>query len=65
MKVASAADNAVIGNAEEVAVQLTERFDPEDCVMAWFDFFNHDSERVVRNMEAFMQKVVPQVAGLQ
>ena len=65
MKVASAADNAVIGNAEEVAVQLTERFDPEDCVMAWFDFFNHDSERVVRNMEAFMQKVAPQVAGLQ
>ena len=65
MKVASAADNAVIGNAEEVAQQLAERFDPEDCVMAWFDFFNHDSERVVRNMEAFMQKVAPQVAGLQ
>jgi hypothetical protein len=48
-----------------VAQQLAERFDPEDCVMAWFDFFNHDSERVVRNMEAFMQKVAPQVAGLQ
>ena len=65
MKVANAADNAVIGNAEEVAQQLAERFDPEDCVMAWFDFFNHDSERVVRNMEAFMQKVAPQVAGVQ
>jgi alkanesulfonate monooxygenase SsuD/methylene tetrahydromethanopterin reductase-like flavin-dependent oxidoreductase (luciferase family) len=65
MKVANAADNAVIGNAEEVAQQLAERFDPKDCVMAWFDFFNHDSERVVRNMEAFMQKVAPQVAGLQ
>jgi alkanesulfonate monooxygenase SsuD/methylene tetrahydromethanopterin reductase-like flavin-dependent oxidoreductase (luciferase family) len=65
MKVASAADNAVIGNADEVAQQLAECFDSKDCVMAWFDFFNHDSERVVRNMEAFMQKVAPQVAGLQ
>lgn len=65
MKVASAADNAVIGNADEVAQQLAEGFDSKDCVMAWFDFFNHDSERVVRNMEAFMQKVAPQVAGLQ
>ena len=65
MKVASAADNAVIGNADEVAQQLAEGFDSKDCVMAWFDFFNHDSERVVRNMEAFTQKVAPQVAGLQ
>ena len=65
MKVASAADNAVIGNAEEVAAQLTERFDPEDCVMAWFDFFNHDSERVVRNMDAFMNKVAPRVEALK
>lgn len=65
LKVASAADNAVIGNAEEVAQQLAGRFDPEDCVMAWFDFFNHDSERVVRNMEAFMQKVAPRVEALQ
>ena len=65
MKVANAADNAVIGNAEEVAGQLAERFDSEDCVMAWFDFFNHDSPRVVRNMEVFMSKVVPQVEALQ
>ena len=65
MKVANAADNAVIGNAEEVAQQLAERFDPEDCVMAWFDFFNHDSERVVRNMDAFMTRVAPRVAALQ
>jgi len=33
--------------------------------MAWFDFFNHDSPRVVRNMEMFMSKVVPQVEVLQ
>ena len=61
MKVSKAADNAVIGNPEDVARQICERFHPEDCVMTWFDFFNHDSERVIRNMEAFMKKVVPRI----
>ena len=58
-KVERATDNAVIGNAEEVAAQILERFHPEDRLMCWFDFFNHDSPRVVRSMEAFMQKVQP------
>ena len=61
MKVSKAADNSVIGNVEEVAQQIAERFHPDDCIMAWFDFFNHDSPRVIRNMEAFMNKVVPRV----
>jgi len=64
MKVSKAADNSVIGNVEEVAQQIAERFHPDDCVMAWFDFFNHDSPRVIRNMEAFMNKVVPRVEEL-
>jgi len=64
MKVSKAADNSVIGNVEAVAQQIADRFNPEDCVMAWFDFFNHDSPRVIRNMEAFMNKVVPRVKEL-
>ena len=28
-----------------------------------FDFFNHDSDRVMRNMTAFMTKVAPRVNG--
>ncbi len=64
MKVSKAADNSVIGNVEEVAQQIVERFHPDDCIMAWFDFFNHDSPRVIRNMEAFMNKVVPRVEEL-
>jgi hypothetical protein len=59
-KVSGAAENAVIGNSDEVAQQLT-RYDPEDRLMLWFDFFNHDSPRVIRNMEAFMQKVAPKL----
>ena len=64
MKVSKAADNSVIGNVEEVANQIAERFHQDDCIMAWFDFFNHDSPRVIRNMDAFMSKVVPRVKEL-
>src|SRR5690606_10556160 len=55
-KVQSAANNALIGNAEDVALQIRERFHPQDRLMLWFDFFNHDSERVIRNMRAFRER---------
>ena len=56
-----AAQNAVIGDAPAVARQLRERYHAEDGLMLWFDFFNHDSARVIENMQAFMAKVVPLV----
>ena len=58
-KVARAANNAVIGNAQDVAAQIRERFHPDDRLMLWFDFFNHDADRVIANMTAFQDKVVP------
>tara|TARA_B100001758_G_C18393062_1_gene604141 strand:+ start:1 stop:1242 length:1242 start_codon:yes stop_codon:yes gene_type:complete len=62
-KVERATDNAVIGNVQEVAQQIIQRFNKNDKLMCWFDFFNHDSERVQRNMKAFMNDVVPIVNG--
>ena len=62
-KVERAADNAVIGNAEEIASQINQRFDPNDRLMLWFDFFRHDSARVCRDIHAFMERVVPLVNG--
>ena len=61
MAAQNAAQNALIGNIEDVAQQLIERFHPQDRVMAWFDFFNHDSNRVCRDMTAYMEQVVPLV----
>ena len=58
-----AANNALIGNPDEVAAQVRERFHADDRLMLWFDFFNHDSARVIRNMRAFMEKVAPQVGA--
>jgi len=62
-KIDRATDNAVIGSAQSVSEQIAQRFDPEDRLMCWFDFFNHDSERVMRDMTAFMTKVAPGVNG--
>jgi alkanesulfonate monooxygenase SsuD/methylene tetrahydromethanopterin reductase-like flavin-dependent oxidoreductase (luciferase family) len=57
-KVARAANNAVIGNAQDVAAQIRERFHPDDRLMLWFDFFNHDADRVISNMRHFQERVV-------
>ena len=62
-KIDRATDNAVIGSVQSVSDQISQRFDPEDRLMCWFDFFNHDSERVMRDMTAFMTKVAPEVNG--
>ncbi|HJW31881.1 MAG TPA: LLM class flavin-dependent oxidoreductase [Holophagaceae bacterium] len=62
-KVEGAADNALIGNPEDVARQILDRFHPDDRLMLWFDFFDHDCDRVIRGMEAFMAEVAPRIEG--
>ncbi|HEU4952724.1 MAG TPA: LLM class flavin-dependent oxidoreductase [Holophagaceae bacterium] len=63
-KVEGAADNALIGNPDDVAQQILDRFHPEDRLMLWFDFFDHDCARVIRGMEAFMADVAPRVRAV-
>jgi alkanesulfonate monooxygenase SsuD/methylene tetrahydromethanopterin reductase-like flavin-dependent oxidoreductase (luciferase family) len=58
-RVQQAADNALVGNPRQVAAQIRERFHPEDRLMLWFDFFNHDSAAVIRALESFQAEVVP------
>jgi alkanesulfonate monooxygenase SsuD/methylene tetrahydromethanopterin reductase-like flavin-dependent oxidoreductase (luciferase family) len=62
-KVRRATSNALIGDAEAIAAQMRERFHPEDRLMLWFDFNNHDSKRVMKNMDALMTRVAPQFAA--
>ncbi|HEV7921235.1 MAG TPA: LLM class flavin-dependent oxidoreductase [Thermoanaerobaculia bacterium] len=59
-KVRRATNNALIGDAEAIARQMGDRFHPDDRLMLWFDFNNHDSKRVMANMEAFLTLVAPQ-----
>lgn len=58
-KVRRATDNALVGDAPAVIEQMRQRFHPDDRLMLWFDFNNHDSKRVMRNMEAFMRAAAP------
>ena len=61
-KVRRATDNALVGDAAMIAKQVAERFDPEDRLMLWFDFNNHDSKRVMKNMDDFMTNVAPTIS---
>jgi alkanesulfonate monooxygenase SsuD/methylene tetrahydromethanopterin reductase-like flavin-dependent oxidoreductase (luciferase family) len=61
-KVRRATNNALVGDAETIAAQMQERFDPADRLMLWFDFNNHDSQRVMKNMSDFMNKVASRFA---
>ncbi len=60
-KVRRAENNALIGDAPAIARQIRERFHPEDRLMLWFDFNNHDSKRVMINMSDFIERVVPRL----
>ena len=60
-KVRRATNNALVGDAAAIVKQAKERFHPDDRLMLWFDFNNHDSKRVMKNMTDFMTKVAPNI----
>lgn len=62
-KIANAVENAVYGNPKDVAQQIQARFHPEDRLMLWFDFNNHDSQAVMRSMQVFWEQVRPHIHG--
>ncbi len=58
-KVESAVENTIFGTPEEVRRKLADKYHPEDRLMLWFDFNNHDTERVEAAMKLFFEKVAP------
>jgi alkanesulfonate monooxygenase SsuD/methylene tetrahydromethanopterin reductase-like flavin-dependent oxidoreductase (luciferase family) len=62
-KVRRATNNALIGDGNAIAKQMRERFHPDDRLMLWFDFNNHDSKQVMQNMDTFMTTVAPSFSG--
>lgn len=63
VKLAMAVDNALAGHPDTIVTQLKERFHPEDRLMLWFDFNNHNGQFVESSMRSFMEKVAPQFKG--
>lgn len=60
-KVAQAVGNAIYGSPKEIAQQIKSKYHPEDRLMLWFDFNNHDNEDIKNSMRVFMEQVAPQL----
>lgn len=56
-KVRNAVNNALVGDSAKIREEVKKRFHPEDRLMLWFDFNNHDNDDVRRSMKAFMEEV--------
>ena len=60
-KVEKAVNNALVGTPDQIAAQIREKYHPQDRLMLWFDFNNHDSSDVEKTMHRFMDEVRPQL----
>lgn len=60
-KVEQAVNNAIYGTPEQVAQQLRQKYHPDDRLLLWFDFNNHDNEDVKSMMQLFMEDVAPRL----
>lgn len=58
-RLAQSTSNAVIGNPADVAEQLFTRFDRDDRLMLWFDFFRPSGDAVLEEMAVFADQVRP------
>jgi alkanesulfonate monooxygenase SsuD/methylene tetrahydromethanopterin reductase-like flavin-dependent oxidoreductase (luciferase family) len=62
-KVDQAVGNALAGSPQTVIRQIKEKYHPEDRLMLWFDFNNHDNEAVKQSMRVFMEQVAAELKG--
>lgn len=60
-KVQDAVSNTLAGDPEELVQQIKEKYHPDDRLMLWFDFNNHDNEAVKKSMKLFFEKVQPKL----
>jgi alkanesulfonate monooxygenase SsuD/methylene tetrahydromethanopterin reductase-like flavin-dependent oxidoreductase (luciferase family) len=60
-KVDQAVSNTLAGSPEVLAEAIRAKYHPEDRLMLWFDFNNHDNEAVKESMRVFMEKVAPRL----
>lgn len=58
-KVQSAVENTMAGSPQELVDKLKEKYHPQDKLMLWFDFNNHDNDSVKGAMRVFMEKIAP------
>lgn len=62
-KIDEAVANTIAGDPQEVLKHIREKYHPEDRLMAWFDFNNHDNDELKSSMRIFMEQVAPSLGG--
>lgn len=62
-KVEQAVQNTLAGSPKVLAEKIKEKYHPDDRLMLWFDFNNHDNEDLKKSMRTFVEKVAPIVNG--
>jgi alkanesulfonate monooxygenase SsuD/methylene tetrahydromethanopterin reductase-like flavin-dependent oxidoreductase (luciferase family) len=60
-KIDQAVENALSGTPNEICDQIHNRFHPDDRLMLWFDFNNHNNREIIQSMELFSTKIAPQL----
>ena len=60
-KVKMAVENALVGSPKTIIQQMKTQFSPDDRLMLWFDFHNHDNDLIKKSMSDFMKEVAPYV----
>lgn len=61
-KVQKAVENSLWGHSRELVAKIKEKYHPDDRLMCWFDFNNHDGESVKAEMREFMKSVAPELS---
>ena len=56
-KVEMAVKNTLAGSPEELKDLIAEKYHPDDRLMLWFDFNNHDNDEIKKSMKLYMEKV--------
>jgi alkanesulfonate monooxygenase SsuD/methylene tetrahydromethanopterin reductase-like flavin-dependent oxidoreductase (luciferase family) len=61
LKVKEAVANTLAGDPDELVRQIRAKYHPDDRLMLWFDFNNHDNDAIKKSMRIFKEQVVPQL----
>jgi alkanesulfonate monooxygenase SsuD/methylene tetrahydromethanopterin reductase-like flavin-dependent oxidoreductase (luciferase family) len=61
-KVEAAVENTIAGDPLEVTEKIKQKYHPDDRLMLWFDFNNHDSQDVMNSMKLFIHQVAPRLS---
>jgi alkanesulfonate monooxygenase SsuD/methylene tetrahydromethanopterin reductase-like flavin-dependent oxidoreductase (luciferase family) len=60
-KVEGAVSNTIAGDTVEVFEKLQQKYHPDDRLMLWFDFNNHDNDSVKESMRLYMEEIAPKL----